>query len=673
VDPTIVTFSGATAWTQWVFWQTAYTRNSMMSNVPIDPVTALEYPYSVTADGQEYELAAILEDTEASLITSSAYAWIQEAQIYVRWNYNGKFLKVRTGTVTYLLWIPSIIASDFTSLDSQNILLDIITNERLVYNGYKNLPASFSWSVYDTNPTDWFDFWWAPYVASEMILFSWDTNVLETDQAQRVTLLDNLQASYSWTTISLEPDIIQLLAIETTSNEEASNYVALALNNSFKTTIPTVVVESTVSTYPWCDTSDIIVWPYTISSCNVWTTTASTDWTVSRWEYFQWWRNKGFAYWDTTQQATVIAWNIWLDASTDTDWFVWNSSLANPSSWANTDITNNWWDTTDTNIARQWPCASWYHVPSEPEWADVLTVWWWWIWHGQDWVGMQTALNLPYTGMRYWNNGDFYSWGTQGYYWLSAPTNGTSGEYFRFYSNGIQRGNNAHVHGYSVRCFKDTPPACAPQPWYSHTTFTTGTPTTVNQTWQKINNVNPCYYACTELYAWNDCSIAPPYFEVNQNPNCQSDFTLIEILLDWVQDYYVQSCTWLKWETTSSAGTYQWATNDAYTEPSWNWTSYDYASEWRVEADYPAFQYCTAKWTWWRLPTKKEILSIMSDTETNNNWSYYTKLESITTENYWSSTFYAFTALRAWNSHFSSNSLGYPFRTDSHQVLCIHD
>jgi prepilin-type N-terminal cleavage/methylation domain-containing protein len=251
VDPTIVTFSGATAWTQWVFWQTAYTRNSMMSNVPVDPVTALEYPYSVTADGQEYELAAVLEKIEASLITSSAYAWIQEAQIYVRWNYNGKFLKVRTGTVTYLLWIPSIIASDFTSLDGQNILLDIITNERLVYNGYKNLPASFSWSVYDTNPTDWFDFWWAPYVASDMILFAWDKNVLETDQAQRIILLDNLQASYSWTTISLEPDIIQLLAIESTSNEEASNYVANALNNSFKTTIPIVAVESIVAPDPY--------------------------------------------------------------------------------------------------------------------------------------------------------------------------------------------------------------------------------------------------------------------------------------------------------------------------------------------------------------------------------------------------------------------------------------
>jgi prepilin-type N-terminal cleavage/methylation domain-containing protein len=236
VSPTIVTFSGSTAWTQWVFWQTSYTRNSMMSNVPLDPVMALEYPYSVTADGQEYELAVVLESIGASLITSSAYAGTQEVRIYVTWNYNGKFLRVIKDDTTYLLWVPSIIASDITSLD----LEDIITHERLVYLGYKNLPASFSWSVYDTNPPDWFDFWWAPYVASGMILFAWDINDLETDQDQRVTLLDNLQTSYSWTTISGESDITQLLAIDITSDEEASNYVAIALNNSLYTNIPTV-------------------------------------------------------------------------------------------------------------------------------------------------------------------------------------------------------------------------------------------------------------------------------------------------------------------------------------------------------------------------------------------------------------------------------------------------
>jgi hypothetical protein len=55
----------------------------MMSNVPLDPVMALEYPYSVTADGQEYELAVVLESIGASLITSSAYAGTQEVRIYV--------------------------------------------------------------------------------------------------------------------------------------------------------------------------------------------------------------------------------------------------------------------------------------------------------------------------------------------------------------------------------------------------------------------------------------------------------------------------------------------------------------------------------------------------------------------------------------------------------------
>jgi hypothetical protein len=56
----------------------------MMSNVPVDPVTALEYPYSVTADGQEYELAAVMENLGASLITSSTYAGTQEARVYVK-------------------------------------------------------------------------------------------------------------------------------------------------------------------------------------------------------------------------------------------------------------------------------------------------------------------------------------------------------------------------------------------------------------------------------------------------------------------------------------------------------------------------------------------------------------------------------------------------------------
>jgi hypothetical protein len=159
-------------------------------------------------------------------------------------------------------------------------------------------------------------------------------------------------------------------------------------------------------------------------------------------------------------------------------------------------------------------------------------------------------------------------------------------------------------------------------------------------------------------------------FIPNQDLNCISEFTLVEEELDWVQDYYVQSCTWLKWEITSSTTTYEWATNTAYTEPSWDWTNYDYVSEWRVETDYPAFQYCTDKWPEWRLPTRKEMFSIMTDTKLNNNWNYYTKLEAITSLYYWSSTSYS---AFAWIGYFWTGGLNYNTKTDSLKVLCIHD
>jgi prepilin-type N-terminal cleavage/methylation domain-containing protein len=519
VDPTIVTYSGSTAWTQWVFWKTAYTRNAMMSNVPLDPVTALEYPYSVTADGQEYELAAVLENPIASSITSSAYAGTQEAQIYVKWNYNGKFLRVIKDDTTYLLWVPSIIASDITSVDIENILI----SKRLVYNGHKNLPASFSWSVYDTNPPDWFDFWWASYVASGMILFAWDMNDLETDQAQRVTLFDNLQASYSWTTISAESGITQLLGIDITSDKEASNYVAIALNNSFHTNISTVAVESSESTpsscatqpwysnanftagtpttvdeawqntnnanacyyectgwytwndcsglnpyasctwvntptpfsgtttYTWCDTADIIVcdwvWSwYTISACNVWTNTASTAYNDAGWywELFQWWNNAWIrTAWTSHTQISVSN----IDSTYTSATFIYDTA-----DWNTTQNDNMWWDTTDTDESRIWPCEVWYHVPTNSEWIWIHTAWWWW----SNWPNMSNALKMPMAGIRKWNDADLFVVGYFGYYWSSSPNPGTQAYYISFYTYNLTPSYyNNRAYGFSVRCFKN--------------------------------------------------------------------------------------------------------------------------------------------------------------------------------------------------------------------------
>ena len=203
-----------------------------------------------------------------------------------------------------------------------------------------------------------------------------------------------------------------------------------------------------LTTYWSCDSQDIIVcsWTatwYTLSACNVWTNISGT-WASSYWNYFQWWRNKWFANWDATQQPTTIDWSIWLNAWTDTYWFVWNTWLAN--TWATTDITNNWWDTTNTSTARQWPCATNYHIPSQPEFQAIVTAWWW----GTNWTNMMNALKMPMAGAHSRFNSTYGGQSTGAYYWSSSPND------LYFSTSGIRPTfNDYRTGGLSLRCLKN--------------------------------------------------------------------------------------------------------------------------------------------------------------------------------------------------------------------------
>jgi hypothetical protein len=151
-----------------------------------------------------------------------------------------------------------------------------------------------------------------------------------------------------------------------------------------------------------------------------------------------------------TKQATTIAWTVWLNAWTDTYWFVWNSTLPAPYTWANTDITDNWWNTTNTNIARQWPCVTWYHVPSQTEWSWIVTAWWWWM----NWWAMQIALKMPITGVRP-RSTTTISTPSNGRYWSSTPI-GNNGSYIYFNSlNIFSNSTLGFAYGMNVRCFKN--------------------------------------------------------------------------------------------------------------------------------------------------------------------------------------------------------------------------
>jgi hypothetical protein len=125
--------------------------------------------------------------------------------------------------------------------------------------------------------------------------------------------------------------------------------------------------------------------PWIYHNTTLWLISLSSDW-----------KN-----WITIADKNIWASNVWDIGSFfqrgnnyqfPTSWFSVSSSQVNTSSygpnnyyssstfrygnmdWSSPSNLNLRWDTTNTAIARQWPCASWYHVASATEWNSVLTV-----------------------------------------------------------------------------------------------------------------------------------------------------------------------------------------------------------------------------------------------------------------------------------------------------------
>jgi uncharacterized protein (TIGR02145 family) len=137
---------------------------------------------------------------------------------------------------------------------------------------------------------------------------------------------------------------------------------------------------------------------------------------------------------------------------------VWNTGFPPPYTWATTDITNNWWDTTNTLVSRQGPCPSGYHIPSQIEWEALVTDWQW----GMDWITLSNTLKLPFAWSRLYYNGSIVQAGDQGNYWSSTPLTTTQASNFYVTPGGsgytgvsVPNYNTYKSAGFSVRCFKN--------------------------------------------------------------------------------------------------------------------------------------------------------------------------------------------------------------------------
>lgn len=187
-----ITYSWWVAWIQWSFWEKTRIATKKLNKILVDPLTANEYTYSITKETNEYELGSIFEGEEVrnlSLLNiDKSYA--NNFKSYISWNYNWKVLKVKTGWLDYVLAIPSIIASDYSSLE----LIEIIENQKLSLMWSDNLPSSYGKNYILWKPIE------TKYVnKDDLLVWSWGSINELSFPTERLKMIDNIQKSYSGT------------------------------------------------------------------------------------------------------------------------------------------------------------------------------------------------------------------------------------------------------------------------------------------------------------------------------------------------------------------------------------------------------------------------------------------------------------------------------------------
>lgn len=94
------------------------------------------------------------------------------------------------------------------------------------------------------------------------------------------------------------------------------------------------------------------------------------------WYYFQWWNN----YWFSLPLNRTNTTSNKVDASDywpgTINWYYVSNSFYDKKqqSWDSSNNQNLRWDVINTNIARQWPCPEWYHIPTTTELQSLYDV-----------------------------------------------------------------------------------------------------------------------------------------------------------------------------------------------------------------------------------------------------------------------------------------------------------
>lgn len=312
---------------------------------------------------------------------------------------------------------------------------------------------------------------------------------------QSWTILTPLQDIPLWTLWVSESWSFDLAATPSDST------VIAVMNNSSGSTIAnstivgwysSILNKNAIKDIPYsCNVPDITIceeWTWSLcapwtnkqvwQACNVWANTA-WDWTngwsqntdfewlsepyLPRWWddnviwlSFQWWRNKWFAWTETSYWTTPILNYDWVN---DIAWF--SQPDLESHDWQVPSNPDSWWHLTNTNESRKWPCAAWYHIPSDDDWKIAIRNITGENAHEDDWSMdkkeiIQNTLMLPIVhDSLYGNPFDNVAWGYWGSNanpepnnWATALRLSTNEWYMLSYDR-----NPTHL--FSLRCIKN--------------------------------------------------------------------------------------------------------------------------------------------------------------------------------------------------------------------------
>ena len=203
----------------------------------------------------------------------------------------------------------------------------------------------------------------------------------------------------------------------------------------------------------------------TITDKNLWATTPYTygD-TLSNancGNIYQRGNNYGFAWSGgfTTTTTKVDAsgywpWNYYSGSS-----FITMSDGEGSHDWTTVQNDNLWGNTTDTLVARKWPCTSGYHVPTKAEFGTLMSTMTALGISTSQWSKYSEYLKIPYSGY-YKFTAQKLSSGTAGYLITSSPDAETTLRFWDFEvkSSGVSNTDrSARASAMCLRPFKNTP------------------------------------------------------------------------------------------------------------------------------------------------------------------------------------------------------------------------